>query len=189
MHLAWFSDGPGRSRTRTHFVVRVCGLERPGPSESRAMMHSCFHCFFFFIFNKSCIKLINYVWFFTMWLVHSGREERQASYWSRSSEFFIFLQHLYIHFIFLGSAMLSFWLLGVMGKWFGINDNLITVRVFLCKAHMSNSTSCFAHLLHISFSFIPRFHLPLFCYCFWDQKVLRTSMAYGFSSCQPYLPQ
>lgn len=55
--------------------------------------------------------------------MHTGREERQASFWTHSSEFFIFLQHLHIHFIFLGSVVFSFGLLGIMGRWFLTNDN------------------------------------------------------------------
>ena len=58
MYLAWFSNGPGRSRPRTHFVVRVCGLERPGPSESQAMMLSCIHCFFFSFLISHVLNLL-----------------------------------------------------------------------------------------------------------------------------------
>ena len=40
MNLAWFSDGPGRSRSRTLFLPRgregVRDRERPGPSENQA---------------------------------------------------------------------------------------------------------------------------------------------------------
>lgn len=102
----------------------------------------------FFICNTSFIKLLNCC-SILFWLVHTGREERQASNWSRSSEFFIFLQHLYNHFIFLGFAMFSFGLLGIMGRWFVIDDKFITLRVL-----MLFSINCFAHLMQMPYFLI-----------------------------------
>ena len=45
--------------------------------------------------------------------------------------------------------MCSFRLLGIMGKWFNINDKLITLRVL-----MLSSINCFAHLMQMPYFLI-----------------------------------
>lgn len=64
------------------------------------------HCFLFIF--------VLYLFF----LVYTGREKRQAAVWSCSSELLVFLQHLVVCFIFVGFAVFSFGLLGIVGKYF-----------------------------------------------------------------------
>lgn len=49
--------------------------------------------------------------------LYAGREERKASIWTRSSEFFVFLQHFHMHLISTASNVFFLGLLGAVGKW------------------------------------------------------------------------
>lgn len=172
-----------RSLAATHSLRR----ESPCPRATCTVWESgcdafSLSLFFFFIFNKSFIKVIicRFI-LFGLYIQEEKKGKLPTGLVLQSFSFFSNISIIISFFLALLCSPSDYWELWVGGLTLMIS--WLQLEYWCCFQQFIFLTSCKSPFL------ILRLHLPLFYCCFWGRKALHTSRVFGSSSRRPYLPQ